>query len=189
MAANKAKPVKQDGITTEFLIQTLASIQSALSSIDKESSAKTEALGAVLENINGMADMMKHFHDVNTADSAKIVELGSVIKTLQAHLAGADTDLKEIKYSIQKLSDNLIELKTIKQTREELKEEIKADKKNEEPKKFSFFAFIKKFVEILSNLKTILIVALIIILLVASLFYGPSVIQIFLEIFKVTNGS
>jgi len=179
---------KKETTSTEFLIQTLASIQSALSSIDKESTAKTEALNAVLENINSMADMMKHFHDVNTADSAKIVELGGIIKTLEAHLDGADTDLKEIKYAIQEVNKNLLELKIIKQTKEEV-EKNQEEEKKEEPKKLNLFGLFKKVLEILSNLKTIAIVVLIIVLLIASLIYGPSVLQTFFEIFKATSGS
>ena len=183
--------VKKETISTEFLIQTIASIQSALSSIDKESTAKTEALSAVLENINSMAETMKHFRDSNTTDSAKIAELVGLIKTLEAHLDGADTDLKEVKYAIQKLNENVLELKTVKNTKEDVEQRQAEEdkKKSEEPKKLNLFGLFKKAVEILSNLKTILLVVLIIVLLIASLIYGPSVLQTFFEIFKATSGS
>jgi hypothetical protein len=195
MVAKKTKTVKKDPISTEFLIQTLASIQAALSSIDKESVSKTEALNAVLDNINSMADMMKFFHDQNLHDANKLVQLSSDITDLRSDikLIVYNDDIKEIKYALQELNKNLAELKVVKQTKEEIMEDEKAKeaKKGEgkDDKKFNFFSFIKKAIEILSNLKTILIVVLIIILLVGSLFYGPSVIQTFLEIFKVTSGS
>ena len=182
MVAKKKKPTKKDYASTEFLIQTLASIQFALSSIAKESSAKTDALDAVLENIKSMADMMKHFHDVNAAATSKIVELESVIRNLETRLLAADTDLKEIKYAVQKVNENLFELKTVQQTKEEIKAADKA-----EPKKFNFITFVRKIVEALSNVKTILIIVLVIVLLVASLLYGPGVVQTFIDVFKETH--
>lgn len=182
------KPTKAQTVSNEFLIHTLASIQAALTSIDKEASAKTEALNAVLENINSMADMMKLFHDQNGKDAAKIIELDSEIRALrtEARLLNNGDDIKEIKYKLEKINDeklqgisnDILALKTIKETKEQLKNS------DEGPKKWNIFTFLKELVAGLNNVKTILLIVLVIIMLVASLIYGPSVIQTFIDILK-----
>lgn len=184
------KPTKAQTVSNEFLIHTLASIQSALTSIDKEASAKTEALNAVLDNINGMSDMMKLFHEQNIRDATKILELDSEIRDLrtESRLLNSGDDIKEIKYKLdkisdeklQKISDDLLSLKTIKET----KEEIKNESVDEDHKKWNVLTFFKDLIAGINNVKTILIIVLVIIMFVASLVYGPSVIQIFLDILK-----
>lgn len=192
MATKKAKPkrVRKSTVSTEFLVQTLASIQSALASIDKESSAKTEALGAVLDNINGMAEMMKLFHDQNIRDANKILELDGEIRALrtETRLLNSGDDIKEIKYKIekmsdeklQKISDDILAMKTARET----KAEIKNQEDNDGPKRWNLFTFFKDLATGLNNVKTILIVVLVIIMLIASLLFGPSVIQTFVDILK-----
>lgn len=172
---------RKDSISLPFLIQTLVSIQSALVGIDKESSAKTEALSAVSENINVIAEMMKHFHDQNVRDGAKIIDLEGEIKSLHGEikLLDKDSDIKEIKFAIQKAEASLAELKIIKQVKEDLEEtkEVKSGKWN-------LISFVGEFVNGLKNLKMVLIVILVILLFVSSLIYGPSVIQTFIDIVK-----
>jgi len=177
----KKKPTNRVGVSTDFLVQTLASIQSALISIDKQSTAQTEALVGVSENINIVAEMMKHFHEQNIRDGEKINSLEFKIQVLHSdlQLLNNDSDIKEIKFAIQKAEANLSELKTIKQVKDNFERD-----KDIEKGQWNFVTFIKDLVSGLNNVKTILMVVLIIIMLIASLIYGPSVIQIFLDILK-----
>ena len=178
----KSKPVKMESVSTEFLVQTLTSIQTSLITIAKEADANTEALGAVLENINSMADTMKIFHDQNGKDASKIIELDSEIRALrtETRLMNNDADIKEMKAKLQKIADDILEMKTVKTTKEEIQNVVT----DEGPKKWNILNFLKDLAVGLSNVKTILIIIAVIILFVSSLIYGPSVIQTFIDILK-----
>ena len=171
------KTKKSEPVSVEFLIGTLASVQSALTSIAKESTAKTDALGALSENLNIMSEMLKNLHDQRIHDSEKVVEMSNQIKILQSQLENND-DVKEIKYSIQQLSKDLLELKTVEITKKKLNEPA-VDKK-----KWKLFAFIQDVLGGLNHLKSILIIVLLIIILITSIFFGPDAVSVMMDIVK-----
>lgn len=177
----KKKAVKKESpVSVEFLIQTLASVQSALTSIEKESSAKTETLGELSENIMLLSEMLKNLHDQRIKDSEKLLELQSQIKILQTEIQvlNKEADIKEIKYTLQQTNSNLLELKAIESTKKDLQ------KGNGGKNQSKVLTFFHDLLSNLSQIKTIVIAVLLIIILITSVFFGPDAVHILIDIVK-----
>ncbi len=165
---------KKNPVSIEFLIEMLASVQSALKSIEKESSEKTEALGELSENIIIIGEMLKNLHGQKAHDSDKIASIENQIRLLQSEIKS--DDIKEIKYAIQNLSSNLLELKAIETTKKELG--------TTENKKWKILSFLQDLVNGFGNLKSILLIVLVIFILIVSVFFDPNAFDIFIDIVK-----
>jgi len=185
MADNRRKT---DPVSIEFLVNTLANVQSALSNIDKETSEKTEAILAISENLNSITNMLKSMNDSNIREDDKINEIIREAKVLRVSLDKTalqlentfsilanekNSDLKEIKYSLQDLNKNFIALVS----------ELKA--RNSEPEeKVGVLQNVLDFLNGLKNLKIILIVICLIISLLLTVLYGPDAAEIIIGFVK-----
>lgn len=190
MADNREKKNRRttDPISIEFLVNTLASVQTALSNIDKETSEKTEALYAISETISTISENLKSINESTIREDDKINSLIQEVKVLTVTLDKSalqlentfeilsnekNSDLKEIKYALQDLNKNFVALVAGLKSREPAKEEKKG--------------WLKALIQIVNgikNLKLIVLIVLMITVLVFTIFYGTDAAGLLWEFFK-----
>jgi archaellum component FlaC len=185
------KEQNRELIMDEFLLKTVISLQVALASISKDLDQKTDLLHDISDSLTAMTYNMKEVRDrMDKKDNTSKEFLDSMAelnKKLELIEVGIENDsiqieshVREIKYTVQQLSDSLIELKTEKKI---------ADSQEASKKKLDILELFTNSWEAIKNVRAIFYVILAIILIVGSLIGGAGFLPEILKLVKSLLGA
>jgi ABC-type antimicrobial peptide transport system permease subunit len=183
-------------VMDQFLLDTLVSLQTTLSSLDKDSAEKTEMIATISDNLHAIAFAMKEIRekqakqDIYTHEIIQTLGLlGSKLDILTSKVESeVNTHIKETKYAIQSLKDYFHEIRlenkvaAIENKKSEKKKKQEGD--GEEGKKFELSSFFSNLWEAIKNIKTILMIILALSLVITGIITGGSVLGSVLEAIK-----
>ena len=178
---------EQSPVSVEFLVDTLAGLRSALTSIEKESSDKTDAVYEISETLKIFTEHLKSINRRTVKTEERLEKIESAVKALGTYIEasnaiqdkffdtvqdGLGDHLKEIKYAIQELNKAVLKEKS---------------KKVEEPKKKKKQSWGKWIIELargIKNLNNIVIILFLILLILLFVFLGSDAVDVILGIVR-----
>jgi hypothetical protein len=200
---------KNDIMSPAFLLNTLVSLNTALTSIEKEVSQKSDTLYELSGNLRIVAEALKSMKEGIEKGNINISEVKDVIKDVDASMGkhdvyvatkldGFSRDISEVKSSLIKANAELMEIKSklsliYLQGREretvEIRKGVEAAEEQEEKKekKQGWFKNVITFLGALSGLKNVnvlLIIILFVVLILSGLLFNKQFVDVIISIIK-----